>query len=99
MVASAPRYADALVEAIHRLDDGRLPLAELARRVGREAEALGLVRPSYVHVRRLAQAERERRRAQRELLSDAVTVFAAGRVPDLVRLAVDLGETARPRTG
>jgi hypothetical protein len=43
------------------MDDGRLPIAELRRRVGTEAERLGLARPSYERVRILAHENRARR--------------------------------------
>jgi hypothetical protein len=35
-----------LLDAIVRIDDGKPPLAEIARRVGAEADRLGLTRPS-----------------------------------------------------
>ena len=59
----APRIAPALVEALVSLDDRRLPIAEINRRLGEEAERLGLRRPSYQRVRELVH---EIRRLQRE---------------------------------
>ena len=94
MVQAAPRYADPLVLAIYRLDDGKMSFAELGRRVGREAETLGLRRPSYVHVRRLAHAERERLAERRRLLTRAAETFAVGLVPDVVELILGLEENA-----
>ena len=41
MTTFAPRISPHLVEAIVRLDDTRVPIAEVNRRVGREAERLG----------------------------------------------------------
>jgi hypothetical protein len=49
--AFAPRISPRLLEAIVRLDDRSVPIAETCRRVGREAERLGLPRPSYQRVR------------------------------------------------
>ena len=58
---AAPRIAKRLQEAIERLDDRRLPIAETAGRVGAEAERLGLTRPSYEQVRVYVQAGRRKR--------------------------------------
>jgi len=58
---SAPRLSPRLLAALERIDDGRLPIAELRRRVGTEAELLGLARPSYERVRILAHENRARR--------------------------------------
>jgi hypothetical protein len=48
---AAPRISPRLVDAIDRLDDPRVPIAETARRVCAEAERLGLLRPSYQQIR------------------------------------------------
>ena len=81
----APRYPQRLFELIEKLDDERLPLAEIVRRVGSAAEVEGLTRPSPVHVRRLLVDLRERRRderAIREAALDLVERVATGRVAD-----------------
>jgi hypothetical protein len=80
IVHSAPRYHERIVEAIRALDDRRVPIAETCRRVGRRADELGLPRPSYVHLRRLIHAERERRDAVRELIDDIVDDIAHHRL-------------------
>jgi hypothetical protein len=49
------------VAAVERLDDRSLPIAEVNRRVGAEAERLGLPRPSYERVRELVHEARRRR--------------------------------------
>jgi hypothetical protein len=54
----APRISHRLVAAIDRLDDERLPIAEVARRVCREADRLGLTRPSYERIRELVHLSR-----------------------------------------
>jgi hypothetical protein len=51
-----------LLEAVVRLDDDRVPIAEVSRRVGCEADRLGLTRPSYQRVRELVHASRRLRR-------------------------------------
>jgi hypothetical protein len=51
--------------------------------VGEEADRLGLTRPSYVHLRRIVKAERERRRELAELARDIAAHLASGRVPRL----------------
>jgi hypothetical protein len=63
VLAFAPRIPQKLLERIVRLDDPSLPIAEVARRVGRDAERLGYYRPSYQRVRELVhQARRLKRR-------------------------------------
>jgi hypothetical protein len=71
VVAAAPRYDPRLRRALAALDDRTIPIAETCRRLGAVAEALGVPRPSYVHVRRLVHAERRRRAAARFVV-DAV---------------------------
>jgi len=64
-----------------------MPAAETCRRVGAAAEAIGLIRPSYQHVRRVVQVERRRRelRAEaRKVLTGAVSTSAAGLAPSVV---------------
>jgi len=85
MPASAPRYDKRVLAAIRRLDDERQPVAETCRRVGDAAQALGMPRPSYVHLRRLVRAQREIRRARREIVSDLVSDAARGLAPRLDR--------------
>jgi hypothetical protein len=60
----APRLSPRLLAAISRLDDGRLPIAEVCRRVCAEADRLGLPRPSYQRVRVIVHEERRLRAAQ-----------------------------------
>jgi hypothetical protein len=86
MVPSAPRYDSRIVDAVRAFDDPRGSIAEVCRRVGEEATRLGLPRPSYVHIRRIVHAERERRRAEqeearlrRDIAEDALADLLAGR--------------------
>jgi hypothetical protein len=58
VVAAGPRIHPRLLDLIERLDDGTLPIAEICRRVGAEAEARGLVRPSYERIRTLVHLAR-----------------------------------------
>jgi hypothetical protein len=58
----APRLPPKLLAAIVRLDDRRLPMAEVNRRVGRAAWKLGLPKPSYQRVRQLVHLARSIRR-------------------------------------
>jgi hypothetical protein len=62
VVPLAPRISHQLLEAIVRLDDRGHPIAETCRRVGAEAERLGLIRPSYQRVRVLVHEARRIRR-------------------------------------
>lgn len=72
MPSQAPRYDERLRTALVRLDDGRMPIAELHRRVGALADELGLTRPGYAHVRRIVRAERRYREEMAEAESDLV---------------------------
>lgn len=59
---ASPRIPPELLRALDRLDDGRLPIAELVRRVGAEAERHGITRPSYERIRQLVHESRAQRR-------------------------------------
>ena len=61
----APRIPAVLVEALVELDDPDVPIAEINRRVGEQAELLGLRRPSYQRVRELVHELREVRELRR----------------------------------
>jgi putative intracellular protease/amidase len=89
MVRAAPRYSPLILDWVRELDDPSEPIAETCRRVGERAEALGLSRPSYSHLRRIVRRERawreleERRRATiRVALGDAAVRLAGGRFVD-----------------
>ena len=58
MVTMAPRISGRLIEAIVRFDNRSRPIAETYRRVGAEAERLGLTRPSYQRIRELVHQVR-----------------------------------------
>ena len=62
MLAFAPRISPRLLRILNRIDDPRLTFAELNRRLGAEAERLGLPRPSYQRVRELLHRLRALRR-------------------------------------
>jgi hypothetical protein len=62
VVTLAPRISHRLIEAIVRFDDRSRPIAETYRRVGAEAERLGLTRPSYQRIRELVHEARRIRR-------------------------------------
>jgi hypothetical protein len=86
-----PRLA-ALVAA---LDEEDVPAAETWRRVGAAAEKIGLIRPSYQHVRRIVRVERRRqelRRQVRKVLAGAVSTSAAGLAPNVVLVLERLRE-------
>jgi len=76
VLSFAPRLSPKLLEAIVRYDDRRVPIAETYRRVGREAERLGLPRPSYQRVRVLVHAAR-RARVRRGPTTASLLVDAA----------------------
>jgi hypothetical protein len=51
MGSTAARIGPRLLAELVRIDDGRLPIAEVNRRLGEAADGLGLRRPSYERVR------------------------------------------------
>jgi class 3 adenylate cyclase len=61
VLSSAPRISPRLLKALERIDDGELTIAEIRRRVGAEADRLGLPRPSYERVRELVHESRRLR--------------------------------------
>jgi hypothetical protein len=101
MTTAAPRIRPKLLRAIVRLDDRSVPIAEVNRRVGREAEQLGLMRPSYERVRQLVHLARrlEHRRRLRpvlQLVAAAGAGFVAGHASALGSSA---GRSARGAAG
>ena len=58
VVQSGPRIDPRLIEAIVRVDDGTVSIAEVCRRIGNEAESAGLTRPSYEGIRQLVHLSR-----------------------------------------
>jgi len=62
MVTLAPRLSHRLIDAIVRFDSRSHPIAETCRRVGAEADRLGLTRPSYQRIRELVHETRRIRR-------------------------------------
>jgi hypothetical protein len=60
VVVAAARISDRLRRIVERADDGVTPIAEIWRRVGAEAERLGVARPSYEAVRLIVHDRRER---------------------------------------
>ena len=100
---SAPRYDARLFRALRELDDPSQPMAETCRRVGDEAERLGLKRPSYVHTRRILKRQREsgdarrrHREAVRLIALDVADDLLRGRPPNTYEIAERLVE-ARAR--
>jgi hypothetical protein len=81
VVKFAPRISPRLHAEIERLADASLSAADITRAVGAKAEALGLRRPSYEQVRKLARAHRARPRrppAAEVLLDEAFGVRPPG---------------------
>jgi proteasome lid subunit RPN8/RPN11 len=73
----APRIRKELLEAIVRHDRRTHPIAETCRRVGQDADRLGLTRPSYQRIRELVH---ESRRLRRGPSTTSVLVDVAFRV-------------------
>ena len=72
----APRLSPRLLDFIETMSARRIPIAEISRLVGTEAERLGLPRPSYQRVRVLVHEARELRRGHvpaAEILVDIAT--------------------------
>ena len=86
VIPLAPRYDPLIDELVHRLDDRTVPMAETARRVGDGAQLLGLIRPTYPHLRRLIVFHRGRRDAEqayravvRDVIEDVAVAVLTGR--------------------
>jgi proteasome lid subunit RPN8/RPN11 len=79
----APRIRKELLEAVVRHDKRTHPIAETCRRVGRDAERLGLTRPSYQRVRELVHESRRLRRGP-STTSVLVDVALRARPPEAV---------------
>ena len=62
MVKFAPRISLQLRAQIDDLADGSLSAADITREVGKAAESLGQIRPSYEQVRKLVREARRRPR-------------------------------------
>jgi hypothetical protein len=96
----APRISRRLVKAILHFDDRSRPIAETYRRVGVEAERLGLTRPSYQRIRELVHEARAIRRGPSATdflrLSLAMKAGNPGVVIDLLRY---LGVRPLPQWG
>ncbi len=94
MVRIAPRYDERIIDAVLALDDRGQPLAEISRRVAAHVEQLGITRPSYVHLRRLILAERERRDEQRRRSEELLQIAADVYVDAMLGKRVDAYEVA-----
>jgi hypothetical protein len=93
VVRSAPRISPRLLEALVRLDDERVPIAEVGRRVGGEADRLGLTRPSYQRIRVLVH---ELRRVRRTRPTSAFVLFVVAlRVPPRPAVGRHASQAAR----
>jgi hypothetical protein len=102
VVSIAPRYDVRILDALRALDEPDVPIAELNRRIGAIAEAMGFPRPSYVHVRRYVIADRERRAGDqarrnelRELFLDVYVDAMRGKVIDPYDVAQRFREAGR----
>jgi len=90
----SPRVHEFLVVRAWAHDDGRIAMAEIWRRVRRDAEHIGLSTPGYHMIRTIVRTERERRAAQREALVIAAEE-AFEWVPDPLWILDNLAAAAR----
>jgi hypothetical protein len=96
----APRISRRLLEAIVRFDDRRRPIAETYRRVGAEAERLGLTRPSYQRIRELVHEARSiRRGASAGDFLRLSLAMKAGNPDVVIDLLRDMGVRPLPQWG
>ena len=87
----APRISHLLLEAIVRFDDRGHPIAETCRRVGAEADRLGLTRPSYQRIRVLVHEARRIRRRPTAADIVRIVVEPLHAPDDLIHRASELG--------
>jgi hypothetical protein len=93
MVAAGPRIHPLLLRELVRADDGKVPIAEVCRRVGACADEQGLTRPSYECVRTLVHLRRRLRSGEPGELRRAWNASVRGgyliAFDELVRAVVD----------
>jgi hypothetical protein len=95
MTASAPRLGLQLLRFIERTATSE-PIAEVNRAVGREAERLGLPRPSYEQVRVLVHMARRYRALRPRTRDVLLDVDLQARPPEAL---IDHLAERRPRLG
>ena len=95
----APRISRRLIEAIVRFDDRSRPIAETYRRVGAEADRLGLTRPSYQRIRELVHEARNVRPGL--TVSDVVRIVCTPLkgTDDGLQLLCEIGKRQIPTWG
>ncbi len=98
MTRLAPRYDVRVVERLFEIDDRSVPMAETCRRLGAFAESLGLIRPSYVHVRRLIVEYRRQLNAVATILEDVIVRLLTGRYVDGYDTLERVRQALRPVT-
>ena len=96
MLSFAPRISYRLLQSLDRIDDHRLPIAEVNRRLGAEAWRLNLPRPSYQRVRELVHHLR-RIRARKGPSTGEVLFDIALRARPPVALVDHLSGVGLPR--
>lgn len=103
MIPLAPRYDPRILEVAAALDDTRESMAETCRRVGAVAESLGLIRPSYSHLRRAIvekrradEAAQARRAELRKIAVDVYMDMTQGFLVDAYEVAERVREAGRP---
>jgi hypothetical protein len=95
MSLTSARLGPRLLEELVRIDDGRLPIAEVNRRVGAAADRLQLRRPSYERVRVVVH---QLRRNPRQPSTAQVLFEIAMRARSPREIADLVPATGRPRT-
>jgi hypothetical protein len=93
--ASSPRIPLRLLDVVDRLAPARVPIAEINRLVGGEAERMGLARPSYESIRLLVHSARRLQALEPTTLAVAADVLLRARPPQA--LVDRFGEPLRPR--
>jgi hypothetical protein len=80
VTATSPRLDGRLRKAAVAVDDSSVPYAETWRKVGDEADELGLPRPGYDTIRLIVRDHRRRRAEVRRLLEPVVGDLLQGRL-------------------
>jgi len=96
VLSFAPRIPPRLLDEIERQSRRSVPIAEMNRRVGEAAGAMGLHRPSYEHVRVLVHEARRLRKGGPPSVS-TVARDVAFRVRPPQALALRLAAPPSPR--
>ncbi len=93
----ASHFSLRLLDKVDDLSERSLPIAEINRRVGAEAQRLGVTKPSYERVRQLVHEARDLRRGYVSALEILIDVATRTRSPHAIEKLATLPPKPRLR--